>query len=81
MKVPSLFVSALLAAAIVFLQYLLGHLNTIGLPDLYAPIVVVVLNTIIKAIQEWQTPEPTAATRGMNGEQPQRSYAERVLIG
>lgn len=78
MKLPSFLASALLAAAIVFFQYILGHIDVLNLNSLYAPIAVVVINTIIKALQEWNPPQPDAATRGMESE-PTPSYWKRVL--
>jgi hypothetical protein len=77
MKFPSVVISAVLAGLVALLQHLLGHVGDFHLPELYAPIAVVILNTAIKMVQERQSP-PSAAARGM-GEEATPGYWKRVL--
>lgn len=79
MQFPSVIVSAIIVAVLAFLQHLLANVGAFHVSELYAPIIVAVLTTAIKAVQEWQKPEQ-ATTRGL-GEAQQDSYIKRVLVG
>lgn len=78
MKFPNVVISAFLAGLVALLQHLLGHVGEFGLPELYAPIAVVIINTAIKMAQERQSPASQAAARGMDAE-PTPGYWQRVL--
>ena len=74
MKFPNWLITALLMAAVAFLQYILNHVADLHLSEVYAPLIVAVLSWGIKALQERAAPP---ATRGL-GETS--SFWQRVLF-
>ncbi len=74
MKFPNWLITALLMAAVAFLQYLLNHVADLHLSEVYAPLIVAVLSWVIKALQERVAPP---AARGL-GET--NSFWQRVLF-
>lgn len=64
MKFPSVLVSALIVGVVALLNYLLNHVGSFGIPDLYAPLAAMVITTLIKMAQEYMPPEQ-AASRGL----------------
>ena len=74
---PSFIVGALLVGGVAVLQHVLLNINSLGLKELYIPVAVVILNTIIKMFQEAQASE--ASPRGLDT-LPQRSYLARVFV-
>lgn len=76
MKFPSVLVSAVLVGIVALLNYLLNHVGSFGIPDLYAPLVALAISTIIKLVQE-QMPDEPAQARGFIGTEP--GYWARVL--
>jgi len=75
-KFPSVVVSAVLAGIVALLTYLLNHVGSFGIPDLYVPLAMLAISTVIKMIQE-QMPDEPAQARGFIGEEP--SYWARVM--
>ncbi len=74
MKFPNWLITALLMAAVAFLQYILNHVADLHLSEVYAPLIVAVLSWGVKALQERAEPP---ATRGL-GETS--SYWQRVIL-
>lgn len=74
MKFPSVVVVSIIVGVVALLQHLLGHVKEFGLPELYEPVITVVLTTIVRIVQELNPPQ--AAARGM-GEEP--SFLARVI--
>lgn len=72
---PSAITGALIVGAVAILQFFTGNLSSFGISDLYAPIAVIVANTLIKVLQE-RAPESTPRSIS----EPERpSYWQRVL--
>lgn len=62
MKFPNWLITALLMAAVAFLQYILNHVADLHLSEVYAPLIVAVLSWGVKALQERAQPP---AARGL----------------
>jgi len=74
MRFPNWLITALLMAAVAFLQYILNHVADLHLSEVYAPLIVAVLSWGIKALQERAEPP---ATRGLS---ETSSFWQRVLF-
>jgi hypothetical protein len=77
MKFPSVITSALIVGLLAVLNHLLANVGAFHVSELYAPIIVAVLTTAIKAVQEW-TPAQPAAARGLDSA-AEAGYWARVL--
>jgi len=76
MKFPSVLVSAILFGVVAVLNYLLNHVGSFGIPDLYAPLVGLAISTVIRMVQV-RMPAEQAASRGLETAQP--GYWSRVF--
>lgn len=74
MKFPNWLITALLMAAVAFLQYILNHVADLHISEVYAPLIVAVLSWGVKALQERAEPP---ATRGLTEAD---SYWQRVIF-
>jgi len=80
MKAPSFLVSAILVSVVAGLNYLLNHVGSFGIPDLYAPLVALAISTVIRMVQERMPAQTDVAMspRGIDV-QPQPGYWSRVF--
>jgi len=83
LKFPPVIVQAILFGLVTILQYFLDNFGLLNIPPIYAPVISLVITTVITLIKEAlpKKPEPVAQARGM-GEKPQRGgYLKRVFLG